>query len=157
MGRRAVRSAIAFALLVVSATVSSCAVWEESESDAIRRAVIAHELDEQGIQVDDLVIRLSPGEFRADFGHGSRMVWLVSPGYQRQYREGEYFATRDPKRSYLFVQDVSYEGSDDQARVGVVLYDGEGQPANRELTLRRIGGAWRVTSQRQLGIEQPGQ
>jgi hypothetical protein len=144
---RAKTVASIFLLLVV---VSACAVWGESESDAIRRAVITHELDDRGLPVDDLIIRLSPGEFRADFGHGSRVVWLVSPEYQRQYIEGEYFRVHDPERSYLFVQDIAYNDFHDQATVGFVLYLGSGQPAAREITLHKKADSWEVISERPL-------
>lgn len=143
----------AFILLVV---VSACAAWGESESDAVRRAVIAHELDEQGARVDELIIRLSPGEFRADFGHSSRIVWLVSPAYQRQYREGEYFRVRDRERSYLFVQDITYEDSRDQAKVGVVLYLGNRDLVTKEITLHKNDNRWQVSSERVLKSEESG-
>lgn len=136
-----------FVLLVV---VSACAGWGESESDAVRRAVIAYELDEQGVQVDELIIRLSPGEFRADFGHGSRNVWVVSPAYQRQYREEEYFGVRDPERSYLFVQDVTYDNSDQRARVEVALYLESGERTIKEITLDKKGDSWEISRERVL-------
>jgi hypothetical protein len=90
---------------------------------------------------------LSPGEFRADFGHGSRMVWLVSSVFERPYREGEYFRLRDPGRSYLFIQDVQYDGQRSQATVRVVLYEGGGEPASKDLTLYKKGSVWEVASE----------
>jgi hypothetical protein len=128
--------------------LSACASWGDSESDAVRRAVIAHELDEQGIQVDDLVIRLSPSELRADFGHQSRMVWLVANSLERQYREGEYFRLRDPERSYLFVQEVRYSDSAQVAMVRVVLYPVDQPLVTKDLTLRKTDTAWEVVSER---------
>ena len=136
--------------------LSACTVWGESESDAVRRAVIAHELDERGVQVDDLIIRLSPGEFRADFGYATKIVWLVSPGYQRQYREGEYFKVRDPERSYLFVEDIAYGESHDQATVGVVLWLESGELTSKEITLRKEGNVWQIVSERMLEISENG-
>ena len=148
---RATRAGATFLLLVV---VSGCAVWGESESDAIRYAIVRHELDRSGIRVDDLIIRLAPGEFRADFGRGSRIVWLVSTAYQRDHIEGEYFRVHDPKRSYLFVQDITYDGAHNQAVVTVVLHLGSGKPTAKELTLHNNDGTWEVISERELGGEE---
>ncbi len=123
----------------------------------MRRAVVAHELDRRGLQVDELIIRLSPSEFRADFGQDSRIVWLVSPEYQRQYREEEYFKVRDPGRSYLFIQDVIYDGSHNQARVGVVLHLGRGEITTKEITLHKTSGFWEVSSERALQAGEDGE
>jgi hypothetical protein len=128
--------------------LSACSSWWDSESDAVRRAVIAYELDEPGIRVDDLVIRLSPSEFRADFGHQSRMVWLVSNALERQYREGEYFRLRDPERSYLFVQEVRYSDSAQVAMVRVVLHLVSQPLVTKDLTLHKTDAAWEVVSER---------
>lgn len=147
MEKRVSGTGVVLAISVLLVMVSACSWWGESESDAVRRAVIAHELDELGVQVDEVIIRLSPGEFRADFGHGSRIVWLVSPGYQRAYREGEYFRVRDPERSYLFVQDITFDRSYSQASVGVVLYPGSGQSTAKEITLQKMGDSWEVSSE----------
>lgn len=133
--------------LIAVLAVSGCASWWDSENDAVRRAVISYELDERGMAVDDLMVRLSPGEFRADFGHGSRMVWLVSNVLERPYREGEYFRLRDPERSYLFIQDVHYDSQHSQATVRAVLYDGRGEPATKDLTLHRKDTTWEVASE----------
>jgi hypothetical protein len=133
--------------LVVVLAASGCSSWWDSENDVVRRAVISHELDEQGLTVDDLIVRLSPGEFRADFGHGSRMVWLVSNALERPYREGEYFRLRNPKRSYLFIQDVHYDSQRSQAAVRAVLYDGGGEPATKDLTLHKKDATWEVASE----------
>ncbi len=135
-------AAIGFLLLM-----SACASSWDSESDAVRRAVIAYELDEPGIQVDDLVIRLSPRESRTDFGHQSRMVWLVANTLERQYREGEYFRLRDPERSYLFVQEVRHSDSHQAATVRVVLYLVNQPLATKDLTLRKTDTAWEVVSE----------
>jgi hypothetical protein len=148
---RTTRLGAIFLLLIV---LSACAAWGESESDAIRYAIIGHELDERGLQVDDLIIRLSPGEFRADLGHGSRIVWLVSPGYQRQHIEGEYFQAHDPERSYLFVRDIAYDAAQNQAVVAVVLYLGSGQPTAKEITLHKNDGSWEIISERVLEGEE---
>jgi hypothetical protein len=138
-----VRAAALVALLAVSA----CASWSDSENDAVRRAVVAYELDEHGTTVDDLVVRLSPREFRADFGHGARMVWLVSSALERQYREGEYFEHRDPRRSYLFIEDVRYDSQRARAMVRVVRYEGGGEPRSRDLTLYKKGSMWEVAAE----------
>lgn len=153
MEGKTLRIRTVLSIFLVLVVVSACAVWGESESDAIRRAVMTHELDERGLQVDDLIIRLSPGEFRADFGHGSRVVWLVSPEYQRQYIEGEYFRVHDPERSYLFVQNIAYNDSHDQVIVGVVLYLGSGQLTATEITLHKKADSWEVISERPLEAE----
>jgi hypothetical protein len=133
--------------LLLLPQLSACAGWWDSESDAVRRAVIAHELDESGMRVDDLVIRLAPQEFRADFGHDSRMVWLVSKPIERPYREGEYFRLRDPERSYLFVQDVRYDESGSAAKVTVLLGLVDQNPITKDITVRKIDSQWEVVSE----------
>ena len=143
-------------VLAVAATslllgLPACAGWSESESDAIRRVVIAYELDDTRTRVDDLVVRLSPREFRADLGHDGRMVWLVSNGLERKYREGEYFRLRDPGRSYLFVQDIQHDSSGSGAKVRLVLYLVGDQPLTYDLTLRKAGSDWEVVSGTPVG------
>jgi hypothetical protein len=135
------------AALILLLTVSACAAWWDSENDAVRRAVVAYELDERETSVDDLIVRLSPGEFRADFGHGARMVWLVSSTLERQYREGEYFEFHDPERSYLFIQDVRYDSQRTQATVRVVVYEGSGPPRSKDITVYKKDTAWEVMSE----------
>ncbi len=145
--RRGVLRLAGLAALVGVLAVCGCSSWWNFENDTVRRAVISHELDEQGVAVDDLVVRLSPSEFRADFDRGSRMVWLVSNALERPYREGEYFRQRDPQRSYLFIQDVHYDSKHSQAMVRVELYDGSGEPATKDLTLYRKDTTWEVASE----------
>jgi hypothetical protein len=135
------------AALILLLAVSACAAWWDSESDAVRRAVVAHELEKRGTSVDDLIVRLSPNEFRADFGHGAKMVWLVSSTLERQYREGEYFEFHDPERSYLFIQDVRYDSQRTQATVRVVVYEGSGAPRSKDLTVHKKDTAWQVVSE----------
>jgi hypothetical protein len=147
MNLRAPRAILILATLFLLPQLSACASWWNSESDSVRRTVIAHELDESGTQVDDLVIRLSPQEFRADFGHGSRMVWLVSNPIERLYREGEYFRLRDPERSYLFIQDVRYDESHSEAAVTIVLGLVDQNPTTKDVTLRQKAGEWAVVSE----------
>lgn len=136
--------------VVLLLAVSACAGWWDSESDAVRRAVVAYELDERGTKVDDLIVRLSPNEFRADFGHGARMVWLVSSTLERQYREGEYFEFHDPERSYLFIQEVRFDSQHIQATVRVVVYQGGGEPQGKDFTVHKKETAWEVVSETAL-------
>jgi hypothetical protein len=150
MEKTSVKSCVAAALVTSLLFLSGCAGWWNSERDAIRRAVVAHELDEQAREVDDIIVRLSPGEFRGDFGHGSRIVWLVSTAYERQYREAEYFRVRDPERSYLYIQDVSVDPSQNRATVGVVVPSGSGKPIAKEISLHKHNDTWEVTSARVL-------
>ncbi len=140
------KSCVAAALVTSLLCLSGCAGWWNSERDAIRRAVVAHELDEQGRDVDDIIIRLSPGEFRGDFGHGSRIVWLVGTAYERQYREAEYFRVRDPGRSYVFIQDVSVDPSQNRATVGVVVSPRSGKPIAKEISLHKHDDTWEIAS-----------
>ena len=144
------KSCVAATLVTSLLCLSGCAGWWNSERDAVRRAVVAHELDEQAREVDDIIVRLSPGEFRGDFGHGSRIVWLVSTAYERQYREAEYFRVRDPGRSYLFIQDVSVDPSQTRATVGLVVSSSSGKPTAKEISLHKHNDAWEVTSARVL-------
>jgi hypothetical protein len=128
--------------------LSSCVGWWDTESDQVRRAVIAHQLAKSGSPVDDVIVRLSPGEFRADLGAGSRTVWLVSNTLERAYRESEYFETRDSGRSYLFMQEIRYDGSRTRALVRIVLYDPSHAPITRELELAKSDAGWQVDSER---------
>ncbi|HUS70792.1 MAG TPA: hypothetical protein VM075_08475 [Anaerolineae bacterium] len=147
MNVSAPREIFILATLVLLPQLTACASWWGSESDSVRRAVIAHELDDSGMQVDDLVIRLSPREFRADFGHDSRIVWLVSNTIERPYREREYFRLRDPERSYLFIQDVRYDESHSAATVTVVIGLVEQNPTTKDIALRKKASEWEVVSE----------
>lgn len=140
---------MSFLLIVVSA----CGDGSGSESDAIRRIVIAHELDEQGIQVDELIVRLLPDEFRADLWDGGRTVWLTGSAYQRQLREAEYFKVRDPERTYLLVQDIASAESPGEVSVGVVLYLGSGASTSKEITLHKTADSWEVSAQKASEVE----
>lgn len=144
------KSCVTAALVTSLLFLSGCAGWWNSERDAIRRAVAAYELDEQAREVDDIIVRLAPGEFRGDFGHGSRIVWLVSTAYERQYREAEYFRVRGRERSYLFIQDVSVDPSQNRATVGVVVSWGSGKPIAKEISFHKHNDTWEVTSARVL-------
>jgi hypothetical protein len=135
------------AALVLLLAMSACAGWWDSESDAVRRAVVAYELEKRGTSVDDLIVRLAPNEFRADFGHGARMVWLVSSTLERQYREAEYFEFHDAERSYLFIQEVRYDSERARATVRVVVYEGSGEPRSKDLALNKKDTAWEVVSE----------
>lgn len=154
MDKTTVRRGVAALVLILSVALSACSGWLDSEKDAIRRAVVVHELEERGLRVDELIIRLSPGEFRADFGYGSRIVWLVGTQLERQHREGEYFRVLDPKLSYLFLQDVTLGVSQNRATVGIVLYLGSGKPTTKEIGLHKRNGAWEVSSQEVLETEE---
>jgi len=147
MNMRTPRQVVILTILVLLPQLSACASWWHSESDSVRLTVIAHELDDSGTRVDDLVIRLSPQEFRADFGRDSRMVWLVSNPIERLYREREYFKLRDPRRSYLFVQDVRYDESRSEATVTVVLGLVGHDPTAKDISLRQKAGEWEVVSE----------
>lgn len=152
MIRRLRREAYLVAGLVALLALSSCAGWWDQESDRVRRAAIAYELAKSGSLVDDVVVRLSPGEFRADFAGASRMVWLVSNPLERRYREAEYFATRDPGRSYLFVQEIRYDGSHTRALVRTVLYQGSDAPITKDLELLKSNAGWQVESERIVDV-----
>jgi len=144
------RLAWLIAAILLLLAVPGCAGWWDSESDKVRVAVISYELENAPAPIDDLVIRLSPGEFRADYGGGSRMVWLVSNSLERRYREGEYFKVRDPQRSYLFVQDIRYDGPRTRALVRTVLYDASHPPVTKELELAKMGDGWQVNLERMV-------
>lgn len=153
MEKTSLKSSVVVASVAVLLFLPACTAWWNSERDAIRRAVVAHEMDAQGRELDDVIVRLSPGEFRADLGRGSKMVWLVSTGLDRQYREEEYFRMRDPERSYLFLQDVSVDSSQNRANVGVVVWLGSGKPIGKELSLHKQNESWEVSSERVLSGE----
>ncbi len=153
MKKTSLKTSVVVASIAVLLFLPACTAWWNAERDAIRRAVVAHEMDVQGRELDDVIVRLSPGEFRADLGHGSKMVWLVSTGLDRQYREEEYFRVRDPQRSYVFVQDVDVNSSQNQANVGIVVWLGSGKPIGKELSLHKENENWEVSSERVLSGE----
>lgn len=150
MQKTSLKTSVVVASVAVLLLLPACTAWWDSERDAIRRAVVAHEIDAQGRELDDVIVRLSPGEFRADLGHGSKMVWLVSTALDRQHREDEYFRVRDPERSYLFVQDVNVDSSQERASVGIVVWPGSGKPISKELSLRKENQSWQVSSEKVL-------
>lgn len=154
MEKNSLKASVVVASVVLLLFLPACTAWWNSERDAIRRAVVDHEMDAQGRELDDIIVRLSPGEFRADLGHGSKMVWLVSTRLDRQYREEEYFRTRSPERSYLFLQDISIDSSQTEADVAVVVWLGSGKPISKELSLEKEDEDWEVTSERLLSGEQ---
>jgi len=110
-------------------------------NNEIRRAALAYELSTRG-GVDEVLVAFGLTEVRDNLGfEGGNTVWL------NQFAEREYFRTRDPDQTYLFLHDLDY-----QAGAATILVE-RGAPDGAEthrLTLQREGETWAVVSDESL-------
>lgn len=107
----------------------------------VRRAALAYELSTRG-SVDEVLVAFGLTEVRdnLDF-EGGNTVWL------NQFAEREYFRTRHPDRTYLFLHDLDY-----QAGAATILVE-RGAPDGVEthrLTLGQEDETWAVVSDEPL-------
>lgn len=136
-------SHIPLTLLITTITTISligCAK-QNSEGNAIRRAVLAEVLGQEQIVPDELIIRLGEGESRDNFGFPETTTFLIGP-----VREKEYWQVRDPLRTYLFIGDIIYSEDHSRATVDIEFYFGENALQKFELTLQKSDRRWDVVS-----------
>ncbi|MFQ6000964.1 MAG: hypothetical protein ACE5LG_04780 [Anaerolineae bacterium] len=108
----------------------------KEENHAIRQAIVQEVLAKEAVEV--LVIRLQPGEARADFGFEGDTVF-----FSRPREEEEFWRVSNPKLRYLFIKEISYD-SQTEAHVGVEIRHADAI-VSRMIDLRKVGGSWRVT------------
>ncbi len=85
-----------------------------------------------------LVVRMEPGEARANFGFRGDTVFLYDAT-----SEQEFWRLRKPHLEYLFIKEITY--SDDSAQVEVELIKGD-STEERLVYLSWVEGEWRVIS-----------
>lgn len=86
-------------LLVLLTLSVGCIVKEGNHT--IRQAIVQEIVVKEAVDV--LVIRLQPGEARADFGFEGDTVFFLRPR-----EEEEFWRVRNPKLRYLFIRDIFY-------------------------------------------------
>lgn len=121
-------------VLLVLLTLSVGCMGKE-ENHAIRQAIVQEVLAKEAVDV--LVIRLQPGEARADFGFQGDTVFFLRVG-----EEEEFWQVRDPRRRYLFIKDIFYD-SQSEAQVEIEILEGDLR-FDRVLNLHKRDGSWRV-------------
>ena len=120
-------------LLVLLALSVGC--MGRAENHAIRQAIVQEVLRKEA--VDLLMIRLQPGEARADFGFQGDTVFFLGPG-----EEEEFWQVRNPKLRCLFIKDIFYY-SQTEAQVGMEILQGDLR-LDRVLNPHKRDGSWRV-------------
>lgn len=109
--------------------------------NAVRRAVVAYELQTRG-PVDELMVYYSlTNDARDDLGFEyGNTVWL-----RDAYHAKDYIENRDYSLSYVIIQEIGF-ASDREAAVTVIRGDSGGY-VTRQLTLEaREDGAWAVVA-----------
>jgi hypothetical protein len=109
-------------------------------NNEVRLAVYEYERETRG-KVDDLVIDFQRNEPRIVFAgqneNGGRTVWLYRLGAR------EFFALRPPEKTYLYIQQVTY--NDDYTTATVTSFRGDGLGyQGRQLTLEKDNEQWLV-------------
>jgi hypothetical protein len=143
------RCPILLVLLTLLLSTLACGVGGPvtRRNNHIRRAALSYELTTRG-SVDEVLVAFGLTEVRdnLDF-EGGNTVWL------NQFAEREYFRTRDPSKTYLFLHDLDY-----QAGTATILVE-RGAPDGAEthrLTLQREGEVWAVVSDEPLDASPSG-
>lgn len=108
----------------------------QEENHTIRQVILQDVLAKEAVDV--LVIRLQPGEARADFGFQGDIVFFLGPR-----EEEEFWLVRDPKLRYLFIKDISYD-SQTEAQVEIEIRHADAI-VSRVIDLRKVGDSWSVT------------
>lgn len=126
-------------------TILSACLYANNENNLVRRAVLGEVLSIESAQFDDLVIWLEEGEARENFGFQGTTVYLIRP-----VREKEYWAVRDPARSYIFIGDIIYNADQTRATSSVEIYLRENDRRQFEYFLQKLEDVWKVISQREI-------
>jgi hypothetical protein len=127
--------------LLALATVACGAVGfggaTNQRANAARRAALAYELQTRG-PADEVLVDFGFLEWRDNLGFpDGRTVWL------NPVAQAEFFAERDPRRSYIYLRTPAEQGED------VLIQVERGGPdavQARLLTLRPGGAAWQVVA-----------
>jgi hypothetical protein len=103
--------------------------------NAVRRAALAYELQTRG-PADEVLVDFGFLEWRDNLGFpDGRTVWL------NPVAQSEFFAERDPRRSYIYLRAPVARGED----VLIQVERGGPDPGQaRLLTLRLSGAAWQI-------------
>jgi hypothetical protein len=129
---------LALGALLLSTLACGAGGLAARRNNEIRRAAVAYELSAHG-PVDEVLVDYGLTEVRANLGfEDGKTVWLNS------FAAGEYFRTRDPKHSYLYLRDLDY--ADGTATI-LVERGNAGDVRSYSLALRREGSAWEVVSE----------
>jgi hypothetical protein len=106
-------------------------------NNEVRRATLSYELQVRGL-ADEVLVDFGYMEWRDNLGFtGGNTVWL-NPAAR-----DEYFALRDPHRSYIYLR----EPQELDGAVSIVVE--RGGPVgvqSHQLTLHQTGGAWQVVA-----------
>ncbi len=138
------------ALLVLPALACGLSGPRTQLNNGVRLAVFEYMRSTHG-PAQDLVLHFNRGEPRVNFEgqnqNGGRTVWLYSLGAR------EYFATRPPQATYLYIREI--ELNDDGTKATTQVYYGDGQAyEGRQLTLARDqNNLWQVTEEQVINQE----
>lgn len=143
---------LVFAFAVLLLSILACGPVNPlfQRNNEVRQAVFAYEQAQRG-PVVDLVIHFRRDEpriwFEGQNQYGGHTVWLYPAGGQ------EYFATRPPTASYLYIQEIEF--SEDQQVATVNVYRGDGSSYQGwQLTVTRLtDDQWMVTDEIELEEE----
>lgn len=116
-------------------------------NNQVRLAVYKYERETWG-KPDDLIIDFQRNEPRLKFEgqaeNGGRTVWLY------RLAAKEFFATRPPEKTYLYIQEIEYNPETSRATVKVFRGDGFGYEG-RELTAQQgDDGQWSIINEVKL-------
>jgi len=130
-------------LLILLLATLACGVGGPltRRNNEVRRAALAYELSTRG-GVDEVLVAFGLTEARDNLGfEEGNTVWL------NWVAEREYFRTRDPDRTYLFLHDLDYQ----DGTASILVDRGDvGGVTTRVFSLRREGDAWEVVSDEPL-------
>ena len=123
-------------VFLVLLTISGC--LGGARNNAIRQAVVDEMLGTGTGLPQVLVVRMGPGEARANFGFPGDTVFLYDAA-----SEGEFWRLRKPHLEYLFIKEITYSDDSAQVEVEVIKRD---STEERLIYLNWVEGEWRVTS-----------
>lgn len=117
---------------------------EHQFNNEIRLAVFKYEQERRSL-AKDLVIHFQRDEPRMRFEgqnkNGGHTVWLYPAGAT------EYFATRPQEATYLYIQEITYNGDRSVATANVYRGDGSGYQGWQLTIIRDAINGWLVTDE----------